>query len=264
MSKMIRKSKPKSAVKKIIGIMGAMPEEINRIHLLMTDQSTVRCGDGEYYCGKIGAHDVVLVSSGWGKVAASCTAAVLCSTFKIDQLIFTGVAGAASSDLNIGDIVISSQAYQHDVDARPFMPQHEIPQLGITFFKADSALVKAAEAAAKDLISSLSQKIPSELIDEFNLTQPKCIIGTIATGDQFISDPAKREAILKEKPETSAFEMEGAAAAQVCFKFQTPFVVIRTISDAANHLSKEAFEKFIQKIASYYSEHIVSHMIMKM
>ncbi len=81
------------------------------------------------------SHDVVLVFSRWGKVAAATTASSLIAEFKIDQLIFTGVAGASAPTLNIGDIVISSQLYQHDMDARPLMPRHENSLTVLPFLK---------------------------------------------------------------------------------------------------------------------------------
>ena len=89
---------------------------------------------------------------------------------------------------------------------------------------------------------------------EFNITQAKCVVGTIATGDQFIGDPAITAAIVEEKPETAAVEMEGAAVAQVCAKASIPFVVIRTISDQANHESAVNIPRFLTNIERRYSE----------
>src|SRR3989338_2299329 len=140
-----------------IGIMGAMPQEVDSILSHMTDVQKIEHGSRTYHIGKMNSHDVVLVFSRWGKVASATTATSLITEFKIDQLIFTGVAGASSATLNIGDVVVSSQLYQHDMDARPLMPRHEIPLTGITFFKADAALVKKAHSAAQALLSTLSQ-----------------------------------------------------------------------------------------------------------
>ncbi|OGT42863.1 MAG: 5'-methylthioadenosine/S-adenosylhomocysteine nucleosidase [Gammaproteobacteria bacterium RIFCSPHIGHO2_12_FULL_40_19] len=244
-----------------IGIMGAMPQEVDSILSHMTDVNSIERGSRTYHVGKINSHDVVLVFSRWGKVASATTATSLITEFKIDQLIFTGVAGASSATLNIGDVVVSSQLYQHDMDARPLMPRHEIPLTGMTFFKADAALVRKAHSAAQGVLSTLSQDIPSEELAVFGVTAPKCVVGTIATGDQFIADPARTEAIMAEKPETMAVEMEGAAVAQVCNDYSVPFVVIRTISDKADHLSAIDFPKFIEKIARHYSERIVTSML---
>lgn len=244
-----------------IGIMGAMPQEVDSILKHITAVQTIEHGSRTYHIGKMNSHDVVLVFSRWGKVAAATTATSLVTEFKIDQLIFTGVAGASAPDLNIGDIVISSQLYQHDMDARPLMPRHEIPLTGITFFKADTTLMRKAQAATRGLLATLSQKIPAEELAAFNITQPKCILGTIATGDQFIGDTARTSAIIAEKPETAAVEMEGAAVAQVCADYKVPFVVIRTISDKADHQSAIDFPRFVDKIARHYAEHIVTGML---
>ena len=108
------------------GIMGAMPEEVDTIRQRMRAVTEVHSGKRSYYQGKIADHDVVLVFSKCGKVAAAATATSLIEKFAIDQLIFTGVAGAVSSDLNIGDIVISTQLYQHDMDASPLFEKYEV------------------------------------------------------------------------------------------------------------------------------------------
>ncbi len=248
-----------------IGIMGAMPQEVDIILSHMSNVESFDIGSRTYHVGRIGSNDVVLVFSRWGKVAASITATTLISEFKIDQLIFTGVAGAASADLNIGDIVISSQLYQHDMDARPLMPLHEIPLTGVTFFRADTALIRRAQSATRGLLATLSQKIPAQELETFNITSPKCLLGTIATGDQFIGDVARTGALLAERPEiaatTVAVEMEGAAVAQVCADHNISFVVIRTISDKADHQSAIDFPRFVEKIARHYSEHIVTGML---
>ena len=244
-----------------LGIMGAMPQEIDSIYSHMTDVTTIKHGGREYHIGKINDHDVVLVFSRWGKVASATTATSLITEFKIDQLIFTGVAGATTPNLNIGDIVISEQLYQHDMDARPLMPRHEVPLTGVTFFKANPALIENARAATDGLFSCLTEKMSSEVLETFKITNPKCVVGTIATGDQFISNSRQTDAIMSEKPETIAVEMEGAAVGQVCGDYNIPFVIIRTISDKADHSAAIDFPKFIEEIAKHYSEHIVTNML---
>jgi adenosylhomocysteine nucleosidase len=247
-----------------IGIMGAMTEEIDSIHSHMNNVTIVEHGGRKYHVGKFHDHDVVLVFSRWGKVASATTATALITEFKIDQLIFTGVAGASNPDLNIGDVVISKQLYQHDMDARPLMPRYQIPLTGITFFKADNALIEKAKAATDNLFSSLAKKIPADVLERFNITKPKYILGTIATGDQFINDSKRTEAIMIDQPETVAVEMEGAAVAQICNDYSIPFVIIRTISDKADHTSIIDFPKFINEVAKHYSEHVIQGMLAKM
>jgi predicted cupin superfamily sugar epimerase len=148
------------------------------------------------------------------------------------------------------------------MDGRPIMPaKHEIPLTGITFFKADQGLIKKAEAATDGLFHSLSTKIPATSLERFGIKAPKFIHGTIATGDEFVYSQKRTKAILAERPETNAVEMEGAAVAQVCSNYKVPFVVIRTISDKADHTSAIDFPAFINEIARHYSEHIVVSML---
>lgn len=248
-----------------IGIMGAMPEEVDIIREQMKDISEVEHGGRKYYLGKLNNTDVVLVFSRWGKVASATTATSLITEFKINQLIFTGVAGAVSPNLKIGDIVIGEQFYQHDMDARPLFEKHVIPLTGMTFFKADAALIKRAESACNNLLKSPIEHIGvgGGALKEFGITKPKCVVGSIASGDQFIADSKKTEAILYDQPKTAAVEMEGAAVAQVCHDYKIPFVVIRTISDVANHSAHIDFPKFIDQIAKHYSENIIKNMFSK-
>jgi len=109
-----------------IGIMGAMPEEINGVIALLSNCKTYSIGKRTYFSGQINGIDTVVVFSRWGKVAAATTVTTLIQEFKITDLLFTGVAGAISSDLKIGDIVLGSRFVQHDMDARPLMEQYEI------------------------------------------------------------------------------------------------------------------------------------------
>lgn len=234
--------------------MGAMTEEVDSICAHMTDLKSVTLGKREYHCGKIDQHEIVLVFSRWGKVAAASTVTSLINLFQIEALIFTGVAGAVSSELNIGDIVVSEKLYQHDVNAEPLMPKHEIPLTGITYFNAHSILASHAFSAAT---RSLATEAIALALKEFSPNPAKCVQGTIATGDQFISDPKKAQEILDDKPETMAIEMEGAAVAQVCEDYELPYVVIRTISDTADHRSTIDFPRFIKEVAGLYSKHIV-------
>ena len=244
-----------------IGIMGAMSEEIDTILGLMKDTSEIDYGKRRYYCGKINDLNVVLVFSRWGKVAATTTATSLITRFGVDKIIFTGVAGAISNDLSIGDVVISSELYQHDMDARPLFDKHVIPLTEITFFKADLSLINLAASACNNLFQYSQKQIPVSTLSEFEIYSPKYLIGSIASGDQFIADSQKTATILADQSRTLAVEMEGAAVAQVCYDYQLPFVVIRTISDLANHKSHIDFPKFINQVARYYSENIVSYML---
>ncbi len=244
-----------------IGIMGAMPEEIAGVLELMTDVTEHNIGMRTYHKGKINNTNVVLVFSRWGKVAASSTVTTLINLFHINQLIFTGVAGAMSDKLNIGDIVIGKRFFQHDMDARPFIQQFEIPMLGVGHFEADAILISDAH-------EKINGAIENKLIHENEhptytaiLKNQKAHIGDIASGDQFISNETTRENLIKHFPDLLCVEMEGAAVTQVCYEFNIPFIIIRVISDGANSNAPIDFADFVEHVASVISKKIVKIMI---
>src|ERR1700754_2022194 len=112
---------------RIIGIMGAMPEEIDSITELLSEKRELSTGRRTYTIGKLNGIMTVVVFSRWGKVAAAITVSTLIQKFKVTEIIFTGVAGAIAPQLRIGDIVLGKRLIQHDMDARPIMKQFEIP-----------------------------------------------------------------------------------------------------------------------------------------
>ena len=248
---------------KRIGIMGAMPEEINGVVSLLTDKKEVVKGMRTYYTGTINNIEVVVVFSRWGKVASATTVTHLIVEFGITELLFTGVAGAISQDLNIGDIVIASSLVQHDLDARPIMKRFEIPLLGITeIFLPKEILDNAFECVNElivneDLIHLLSLK-QREL---FLLSNQKVVVGQIASGDKFFSSNLEKENLLAILPDVLCVEMEGAAVAQVCFEYDIPYVVVRIISDAANEDSVIDFNQFVSQVASKFGVEIIKKLI---
>lgn len=141
-------------MKEIIGIMGAMPEEINAVVKGMYVTRHLSYAGRVYHEGYINHVKVVVVVSGWGKVAAAATISTLLHKFNISELIFTGVAGAIDPRLRIGDIVIGGRLLQHDMDARPFIPQYEIPLLKKTFFECTKASLSVAGAAVNALLQN--------------------------------------------------------------------------------------------------------------
>ena len=132
---------------KIIGIMGAIPEEINGVVSLLTDKQEHRIGKRTYYTGVLNNQNVVVVYSRIGKVAAATTVSTLILEFKITELIFTGVAGGIDSSLKIGDIVLGQSLIQHDMNAQPLFPAYEIPLLGKAYFDADTDKLELAKTA---------------------------------------------------------------------------------------------------------------------
>lgn len=248
---------------RIIGIIGALPEEINGVVELLDQKEEHRIGKRIYYTGKINHQEVVVVYSRIGKVAAAATVSTLILKFNITELIFTGVAGGISNSLKIGDIVIGSQLMQHDMDAFPLFPVFEIPLLGKSIFISNSQLIETAEKAIAHVIENeyLHHVIFKDDLEKFNIHHPQLHIGLIASGDQFFRDQNQKDQLINQLPETLCVEMEGAAVAQVCYEFGIPFVIIRTISDDANNDSTVDFTKFTEKISNIYSIEIIKNII---
>lgn len=227
-----------------------MPQEIERIASDFVVDTIYDVAGRSYREGRFCGADVVLVFSRWGKVAAAMTATALIERFDVDCIIFTGVAGAVSSALEIGDVVIADRLIQHDFDISSAgnLSKFEIPFLGISYFPVDARLVEIGKQAAE---AYLAEHRKSGTV----------YIGTIASGDQFIAHPGKIEELRQAIPDLLAIEMEGAAVAQVCHEYGVPYLVIRTISDKADHSAAMDFVTFIQNVASHYSHGILARAV---
>jgi adenosylhomocysteine nucleosidase len=247
----------------LIGIMSAMDEEINKLVSALDpleEESTE--GGRTYYKGKLWGRSVVLVFSRWGKVAAATTATCLIAKYKVKQIVFTGVAGGIDEKLRVGDIVIGNQLYQHDMDARPLFKQFEIPLLKMSNLSADAALIiRAREAAIKFFRTDIQNIISPQVLQEFNISKPNVMEGAIASGDKFFNSRESCENLRNCLPDAICVEMEGAAVAQVCYEYNLPFVVIRTISDSGDEQSHVDFVKFIDLVASNYSFGILQNFL---
>lgn len=230
---------------KKIGIIGAMEEEIAYLKERMEDIAAEKAAGLEYFHGRLGGTQAVLVMSGIGKVnAAVCTQAMI-DRFGVDCVINTGVAGGLADGLHIGDFLISTDAVQHDMDTTAFGdPVGVIPRMAESCFKADGRLIRLAEEAA------------AEAGEEYRV-----LLGRVASGDQFISTEAGREKIRRQVQGDCA-EMEGAAIAQACWLNQVPFVIIRAISDDASEKAEISFEQF-SKTAARRSGELVEKMLLK-
>ncbi|MBR5509347.1 MAG: 5'-methylthioadenosine/adenosylhomocysteine nucleosidase [Lachnospiraceae bacterium] len=202
---------------KKIGIIGAMEEEVEALRGKMESVQKTTKASMDFYSGKLSGKDVVLVRSGIGKVNAGICTQILADLFEVDAVINTGIAGSLKAEINIGDIVISTDALQHDVDATGFGYEPGIiPRMETSCFVADAELAAAAKAACEEAVPEI-----------------QVFTGRVVSGDQFISDRAVKDRI------TSQFsgmctEMEGAAIAQAAYLNGIPFVIIRAISDKAD------------------------------
>lgn len=244
-----------------IGILGAMPQEIDEVKALLKDKTIVQIANREFVVGKINNVRCVVAFSKWGKVAASISASLMIQEFGVTDLFFIGTAGALAEGLKVGDIVVSRRLVQHDLDARPIIERFEIPLLNRVYVGSDYELTELAGKAINNLLEKGVELMVGEAaVKEFGLA-PKLYFGDIASGDQFVSSDEKRLEILGLLPDVLCVEMEGAAVAQACLEFGTPFTVIRTISDTADHNAHVDFGKFISEVANAYSRAIVSEIV---
>lgn len=243
----------------LLGIMGAMPEEMEKVIAAITDKEIIERGSRLYYRGKLFGQDVVAVFSRWGKVAAATTATNLILEFKVDRIIFTGIAGAISPELNIGDIVIGERLYQHDMDARPLMRRFEIPLTGKTSYETPDENVKLMTQAVHNFLKN-NQEFRKELT-KHGLYNLKLLVGDIASGDLFISSVQMKQAISSNLPSVVCAEMEGAAVAQVCDDYDIPLVVVRVISDQSDGETHLMESGFVNHHAGYYSLGILKEYI---
>ena len=210
-----------------VGIIGAMDKEIDALIHEMKDRQEKTMAGMTFHRGTLWDTEAVVVKSGVGKVNMAICTQLLIDLYEVDMLINTGIAGGLHKDVDVGDIVISSDAVQHDVDVttRGFKPG-EIPFMKTWIFKADPELAAMAAKACQVVNPEIG-----------------CHIGRVLTGDQFISDDRWREELIR-KFQGYCVEMEGAAMAQVACLNKVPFVIIRAISDKADEEAKVRIEAF--------------------
>ncbi|WLV23640.1 5'-methylthioadenosine/S-adenosylhomocysteine nucleosidase [Aciduricibacillus chroicocephali] len=222
----------------MIGIIGAMEEEVELLKGRMTDKKEQDVANCQFISGKLEGADVVLLKSGIGKVNAAMATAILAERFAPDFVINTGSAGGFSSKLEVGDLVISENVVHHDVDVTAFDYKYgQVPGMP-EVFAADTKLIEMTEEAVKSIDLGYE-------------------VGLIATADTFMADPA-RVAFAREKfPNMIAAEMEAAAIAQVCWQYNIPFVIIRALSDIAGKESAVTFDEFIIKAGRNAAELII-------
>ena len=219
---------------KTIGIIGAMDEEVAFIKEISEIISAKNILGLDFFVGKYGSNSVVIVKCGIGKVNAAACTQVLIDHFAVDCVINVGVAGGIFADLKIGDVVISTDAVQHDMDVRVFgYPLGEIPQLGTLSFPADERMASLAR--------SVCEKVNTEV---------KVFSGRIVSGDQFICDKEVKDKLV-ENFHPLCTEMEGAAIGQAAYLNEIPFVILRAISDKADNSAEMDYPTFEKKAAEH-------------
>ena len=238
-------------------IVSALHDELASVLALMPDEQKQVVGGREFWVGHLHGQDVVAVLSGIGKVAAATTATLLIQHFKVRRIVFTGVAGGLGPGVQVGDVVLARSFLQHDMDASPLFPRHEVPLYGRSCFDADPALADALELACERMLQGLPRQLGEQTVATFGLQAPRLHQGLLISGDRFVATTAESQALQCELPDALAVEMEGAAFAQVCHDFGVPLAVVRTISDRADDAAHVDFPKFLREVASRYSGAVI-------
>jgi adenosylhomocysteine nucleosidase len=225
-------------------VVSAMRQELAAVLHLMPHESRQAMGGRDFYVGDLHGQEVVAVLSRIGKVAAATTATLLIDRFRVDRIVFTGVAGGLAPGVERGDVVIADSFLQHDLDASPIFPRWEVPLYGTDRFPTDAALSEA-------LATAVARALPGVTVHR----------GLVVSGDRFVATTAESVNLQAALPEALAVEMEGAAFAQVCHDFGVPFAAVRTISDRADDEAHGDFVSFIRDVASRHSAAIVRELL---
>jgi adenosylhomocysteine nucleosidase len=242
-----------------LAIVSAMREELAAVLALMADAQQHTVAGREFAVGALHGHEVVVVLSRIGKVAAATTATVLLERFGVSQMLFTGVAGGLATQARVGDVVVATEFLQHDMDASPLFPTYEVPLYGLSHFKTDAALTAELERAAQTVLQR--GLLDASTLHAFGIQQAQTHRGLVVSGDRFVASSAESRSLQNALPQALAVEMEGAAVAQVCHDFSIPFAAMRTISDRADDAAHADFLKFVTQIASPYSAAILAQLL---
>ena len=227
----------------MIGIIGAMEEEVAALKAEMEVEEVLEKASMSFAKGRLCGKDVVVVRSGIGKVNAGICAQILADVFSVDAIINTGIAGSLNKNINIGDIVLSTDVVQHDMDATGFgYRKGQIPQMPVFFFNADDNLRRLAAEVCKEVNPDI-----------------QVFEGRIASGDQFVCDQDVKNRIVSEFS-AYATEMEGAAIGQAAYLNEIPFLVVRAISDKADGSAQMDYSEF-EKAAVDHSVRLTLNML---
>ena len=231
---------------KTIGIIGAMDEEVSRLKEKMQVKKVEKKAGMEFFDGELAGKEVVIVRSGIGKVNAGICTQILVDDFQVEAVINTGVAGSLKNEINIGDIVLSSDSLQHDMDATGFGYEPGIiPRMEQSVFVADAQLIELAK--------QVNEQVNPEI---------HTFVGRVVSGDQFISDKQKKD-YLVEQFAGYCTEMEGAAIAHAATLNNIPFLIVRAISDKADNSATMDYGEF-EKKAIIHSVNLIMEFVKNM
>ena len=217
--------------------MGAMPEEIAPILEKLGSYTTTEYANNTYYEASYKGVDLVIAYSKIGKVFSTLTAATMIEHFGAQKLLFSGVAGAISDQLKVGDLIVATKLSQHDLDITAFgHPYGYVPE-GAVYVEADKEMIQLAKEVASEMGQALKE-------------------GVIATGDQFVANEERKNWIGSTFG-AYALEMEGASVAVVCDALKVPFFILRAISDAADMDASFSFDEFLETSAIVSAEFVM-------
>lgn len=211
----------------MLGIIGAMDEEVAKIKEQMDNVKVMSKAAMDFYEGTLKGKDVVVVRSGIGKVNAAMCTQILIDTYQVEAVINTGIAGSLNAQIDIGDIVLSTDTLEHDMDAVAFgYPLGQIPRMDTLSFVADAQL------------RALAKKVCEKVVPEVSVFE-----GRVVSGDQFVSDKNKKDWLVAHF-DGYCTEMEGAAIAHAAYLNGIPFLIIRAISDKADDSASMDYPTF--------------------
>lgn len=220
-----------------IAIMGAMPEEVAPILEKVGSYKTVEYAGNRYYEATYRGVELIIAYSKIGKVFSTLTATTMIEHFGATKLLFSGVAGAISPTLKVGDLIVATKLAQHDLDITAFgHPFGYVPE-GSVFVEADKEMIEMSKEVAASMGKSVQE-------------------GIIATGDQFVANDERKNWIGATFG-ADALEMEGGSVAVVCSALDVPFFILRAISDAADMDASFSFDAFLETSAKESAEFVM-------
>ena len=215
-----------------LGIIGAMEQEVETLLGVMKNKTAAKKAGSTFYEGTLEGCPVAVVQCGVGKVNAALCAQILCDCFGVTHLVNTGIAGSLCADLDIGDLLVSTDAMYHDFDCVHFGYEYgKVPGMDTVAFPADKSMMELAYAAAETVNPGHTR------------------LGRVASGDQFVAEKALKERIIANT-QGLCTEMEGAAIAQTAYRNGLPFVILRAISDKADDSAEMDYPTF-ERIAAH-------------
>ncbi|MGN0170010.1 MAG: 5'-methylthioadenosine/adenosylhomocysteine nucleosidase [Lachnospiraceae bacterium] len=218
----------------MIGVIGAMDVEVARLKEQMDQVTILHKAGMEFYRGILNGNEVVVVQAGVGKVNAACCTQCLIDHFGVDCVINTGIAGSLQAKIDIGDVVLATDAVEHDMDAVSFgYPLGQIPGMQEFSFPADEKLRKVARECCERVNPDI-----------------QVFEGRVLTGDQFVAEKEKKQWLV-DQFQGFCTEMEGAAIAHAAHLNGVPCLIVRAISDKADDSATQDYPTFEKKAVEH-------------